>query len=155
MKQVLLAVQAELRNYLDYIRDRDIFIAPSVYSINTGAKMPCVAIKDGRPEMRELSCCAVEWKLPVHLVVFVQLAKDTDRAIIGDASTTQAGVLTIADDIKQKLVGNLLGMEPIIQAAILTDEMESEMFIDPQSNGIQRKQLTITYTKEVQGPCGS
>ena len=155
MKQILLAVQAELKNYLDYIRDRDIFIAPSVYSINTAAKMPCVGIKDGKPVLRELTCCAEEWLLPVHFSIFVQLAKEPERTIIGDASTTQPGVLAIADDIKTKLVGNLLGMDPIIQAALLTDESESEMFIDPASRGIQRKELTITYTKEVTGSCGS
>ena len=155
MQTIMQAIQARLRSELAYVRDRDIFIAPSVYSINSGAKMPCIGIKDGRPELTELACCAAEWSLPVHLVIFVKLAKEPERSIIGDTSTTRAGVLAIADDIRRLLVGNLLGLEPEVQAALLTSESESEMFVDPATNGIQRKQLTITYTKEVQLPCGS
>jgi len=155
MQQILLAVQEELRGYLDYIRSRDIYIAPSVYSINTGAKMPCIGVKDGRPVLRETSCCVAEWELPVHISIFVQLAKDPERTIIGDASSTSPGVLTIAADIKDRLVDNLLGMDPVVQSALLTDEQESQMFIDHKSNGIQNKQLTITYTKEVQLSCGN
>ena len=154
MQQLLIAVQAELRNRIGYIRKQDIYIAPSVYTIDVGAKMPCIGIKDGKPSSRDLAGGVVETMLPVHFSVFVRLAKEPERAIIGDVSTSRPGVLAVAEDIKQLLLGNLLGFAPEIQAARLTDESESEMYVDPQSKGIQRKQLTITYTRETAGTCG-
>ncbi len=156
MLTIIRAVQVELRAKLPYIRDADIYIAPSVYSINSGVKFPCIGIKDGRPESMERAGGVVEWTLPIHCSVFVKLAKDAERAIIGDDATLRPGVLEIAGDICDALSGNLLGLavDHGLQAAMVTGETASEMFVDPQSNGIQRIQVTITYTRETSATCG-
>jgi len=158
MLTTLLAVRDELRQRpeLAYIRDVDIAIVPSLYHLPGDApKFPCIAVKDGKPVRRELSGGAIEWRLPVHVVVYTNLQKDQERSVVGDASTGQPGILTLARDVCAVLANNLLGLEPLIQAALVTDEGESETYIKADESGTQRKQITITYTKETEGTCGN
>lgn len=150
MLATILAVQQELRQRLVYMRAGDIFVAPSVYYLPPGAKTPCIGIKDGRPTRRELGGGVVELTLPVHIAMFVRLAKDASRSIIGEESQLHPGILQIEEDVLGALVNNRLNLGGVI-SALVTSQDESEMFIDASSGGIQRKQVTVTYTKET--PC--
>lgn len=158
MLTTILAVRDELRERpeLSYIRDIDIAIVPSLYHLPGDApKFPCIAVKDGKVVRREMTCGVIEWQLPVHVVVYTNLQKDQERSVVGDVSTGQPGILTVARDVCAVLANNLLGLEPMIQDALITDEGASETYIKADESGTQRKQITITYTKETDGTCGN
>ena len=146
MRELLLAIQTQLRTDLTYIRDKDIYIAPHINYIPASARPPCIGIKDGKVTREELASSMWTVTLPVTLSVFVQLAKD-EANIIGDASSEQKGVLEITEDILESLDENLLdivGME----AAVSLEDNESEIFGDDKES-LQRKIITFEYIKTV------
>jgi hypothetical protein len=55
MKTLLSAIKKELQDKLTNIRDTDIFIAPHINYIPASVRMPCVAIKDGKIQRKELT----------------------------------------------------------------------------------------------------
>lgn len=157
MLATLIAVRDELqaRPELSYVRDADIAIVPSEQHLPGPApKFPCIAVKDGKISRRELSGGAKEWRMEVKVMVYTALQKDQERSVIGDASAGQPGILLLARDVCAVLADNLLGMEPLIQAADITAEEESNLYVRDESSAIQRKKIIIIYTKETQGSCG-
>lgn len=140
---------------LDYVRDVDIAIVPSLHHLpGQGPKMPCIGIKDGAVQWKELSGGVMEGVVEVHVIVYTSLLKDQERSVLGDVSSGQPGILTVAEDSCAALLGNLLGLEPEVQDARITKEHPSETYLKDDGSGTQRKQLTITYTIEREGTCG-
>lgn len=144
MKELLLAIQTQLRTDLTYIRDRDIYIAPHINYIPASVRPPCVGIKDGKPTRVEGAASTWEVTLPVIIAVYVQLAKE-EANIIGDASTNKKGVLEIAEDVMSSLDENLLSITGM-EAAICLEDNESELFGD-EKESMQRKILPFQYIK--------
>lgn len=146
MKTLLSAIKKELQENLTDIRDADIFIAPHINYIPASARMPCVAIKDGKIQRKELFGGAIEENLTVRLSVYTNLRKD-EAAIMGDASTNQKGILDLVDDVHSELHQNLLGVSGII-SAMCTSEEESEMFGDDTAAAF-RKIITYQYDQQI------
>lgn len=157
MLATLIAVRDELQAdaRLDYVRDADIAIVPSdLHLPGLGPKFPCIAVKDGKIVRRKLAGGGVEWRMDVQVMVYTALQKDQERSVIGDASSGQPGILRLALDVCSVLDDNLLGMAPLIQEAEITAEEESGVYARDETSAIQRKKITITYTKETEGSCG-
>ena len=146
MKDLLTAIQAQLRTDLTYIRDSDIYITPHENYIPPHARFPCVGIKDGDEERDELSRGKVlEIKRTVILVVYVKLAKP-ESAVMGDAVADKKGVLDIVEDIHDALHGDDLDLSSISHV-FCPAVKPSEMFGDDQEY-IQKKVLAYEYTQE-------
>jgi hypothetical protein len=145
LKDLLTAIQTQLRTDLTYIRDSDIYIAPHENYIPGQVRPPCVGIKDGAIVRKELVSSMLEVTLNVTIVIMVQLAKD-EASIIGDAATGKKGVLEIADDIHTALDENLLDIDNM-QEAYSPSEEASVLFGD-EKEALQRKLITYQYIRE-------
>lgn len=148
MKDLLLAIQAELRRELTYIRDGDIFITPHLNYIPHVFKNAFVGIKDGRVTREELSGSMWRVTMRVKIASYVQLQKE-EASIVGDEASGIKGVLEIPDDINAALDENLLGIDGMIEAYCSPVEEESETFGD-EKEGLQRKIISVEYVKEVE-----
>lgn len=145
MKELLTAIQTQLRTSLTYVRDSDVFITPHENYIPSGVKFPCVGIKDGDVDGTDLMGGCEENKLSVTIIPYVQLAK-SEAAVMGDAATGKNGIIEISDDIKTALDGNFLGIAGM-QDASCKKSKASEMFGDERDT-LQRKIITATYEKQ-------
>jgi hypothetical protein len=145
MKTLLSAIKKELQDKLTDIRDADIFIAPHINYIPASVRMPCVAIKDGKIQRKELTGGAVEETLTARLSVYTNLRKD-EAAIMGDASANQKGILDLVEDVHSELHQNLLGISGMMSAMCTTEE-ESEMFGDDTA-AVMRKIITYQYDQQ-------
>ncbi len=145
MKALLTAIQTQLQTDLTYIRDSDIYIAPHENYIPSQVRPPCVGIKDGRIDRKELASGMLEVTLNVTIVIMVQLAKD-EASIMGDTATSKKGVLEISDDIQEALDENLLDIDGM-QEAYSPSEEGSVLFGD-EKEALQRKLITYQYIRE-------
>jgi len=150
MKDLLTAIQTQLRTDLTYIRDSDIYIAPHENYIPSQVRPPCVGIKDGIITRRELAAGMMEYTLNVTIVIMVQLAKD-EANIIGDTATGKKGVIEIADGVHASLDENLLGITGMQEAVSDPTESGSELFGD-EKEVLQRKRINYQYVKEEERP---
>ena len=150
MKELLTAIQTQLRTDLTYIRDSDIYIAPHENYIPSQVRPPCVGIKDGLIVRKELACSMLEITLNVTIIIMVQLAKD-EANIIGDAAASKKGVLEIADNVHASLDENLLGITGMHEAVSAPTEPGSELFGD-EKEALQRKLITYQYVMEEERP---
>ena len=149
MKELLLAIQAQLRTDLTYVRSGDIYITPHLNYIPSHVRAPCIGIKDGGITRREELFGMWELTMAISIVVYVQLLKD-EASIIGDAAADQKGVLDIIDDINASLDENLLDIDGM-QAAYSPSEGASEMFGNEEA-GLQSKVINFEYIKEEERP---
>jgi len=150
LKELLTAIQTQLRTEKTYIRDSDIYITPHENYIPSQVRPPCVGIKDGAIARRELAGGMMEYTLNVTIIVFVQLHKSA-AAIMGDAAAGKKGVLEIADDIHASLDENLLGITGMLEAVSDPVEAGSELFGN-EEDGLQRKVIKFQYVKEEERP---
>ena len=150
MKDLLTAIQTQLRTDLTTIRDADIYITPHENYIPNQVRPPCVGIKDGTIVRRELAGGMMEYILNVAISVFVQLHK-SEAAVIGDAASGKKGVLEIADDIHASLDENLLDITGMQEAVSDPTEAGSELFGN-EEEGLQRKVIKFQYVKEEERP---
>ena len=145
MKTLVQAIQTQLRNDLNYVRDSDVFVTEDEALIPETCKFPAVGIKDGPVTRIELAGGMWEVALTVRLIAWVQLHK-TEAAIIGDAAAGKKGVLEIAADVHSSLDENLLSIDGL-QSAFSPSETESQ-FVGDEELVLQRKIITYQYTKE-------
>jgi len=146
MKELLTAIQTQLRTDLTYIRDSDIYIAPHENYIPGQVRFPAVGIKDGPVIRGELSRGVIlEIERAVTLVVYVKLAKP-EAAVMGDAVASKKGVLDIVSDIHSSLHDNTLSLSNT-SLVFSPSEEPSELFGD-ESEYIQKKIVTYKYTRE-------
>ena len=150
MKALLTAIQTQLRTSLTYIRDSDIYITPHENYIPGQVRPPCVGIKDGVIDRRELAGGMMEYILNVAIVIMVQLSKD-DANIVGDTAAGKKGVLQIADDVHAALDENLLNITGMQEAVSNPTEAGSELFGD-EKEALQRKVINYQYVKEETRP---
>lgn len=146
MKELLTAVQNEIRTHLPYVRDSDVKIVPHVNYIPYGARFPFIGLKDGPVKREELPGGGFRFFKRVHIVVYVKLLKG-EASVMGDEPTGQKGVLDIPDDLHDVLNDNFLGLDGMHEA-FCPDEKESEMFGNDKE-GLQRKIITYAYEREV------
>ena len=150
MKDLLTAIQTQLRTDLTYIRDSDIYITPHENYIPSQVRPPCVGIKDGTTGRRELAGGMMEYTLGVMIIVFVDLLK-AEAAIMGDTATGKKGVLEIADGIHASLDENLLDISGMQEATSDPTEAGSELFGN-EEDGLQKKLIKFQYVKEEERP---
>ncbi|MBW1777100.1 MAG: hypothetical protein JRJ54_05830 [Deltaproteobacteria bacterium] len=149
MKSLLLAVQAQLRTDLTYIRDGDIYIAPHENYIPSHVRPPCIGVKDGRITRRELVSGMWEVRAQVILAVYTMLAKE-EASVIGDGATGQKGILEIAEDIHASLDENRLGVSGVL-SAFSPQETPSTLF-GTEPPFLQQKLITYEYETEEKRP---
>jgi len=146
MKDLLTAIQTQLRTDLTYIRDSDIYIAPHENYIPTQVRFPAIGIKDGPVTRTELTRGeVVESERAVSIIVYVKLAKP-EAAVMGDDATDKKGVLDIINDIHDSLHGNKLSLSGTSHV-FSPSESESELFGD-ESEYVQKKAVRYEYTQE-------
>uniref|UniRef100_A0A6M3J761 Uncharacterized protein n=1 Tax=viral metagenome TaxID=1070528 RepID=A0A6M3J761_9ZZZZ len=146
MHTLLSAIKTQLQSDLTYVRDRDIYITPSLDWIEPGAMFPNVGIKDGRIVRVELAGGYIRETLYVGLAVYVDLQKD-EASVMGDASTGKKGVLQIAADIHESLDENTLDISGMQKAVAISPEPESELVTD-EKGVMQRKIIYYMYEQE-------
>ena len=146
MKDLLTAIQTQLRTDLTYIRDDDIYITPHENYIPAQVRFPCVGIKDGAVARTELTRGeAVESDRAVSIIAYVNLAKP-EAAVMGDTATGKKGVLDIINDIHDSLHANKLSLTGMSHA-FCPGETGSELFGD-ENEYIQKKAVRYEYTQE-------
>lgn len=145
MKELLQAVQSQLRSNLDYIRDGDIYITPHVNYLPKHVRPPCIGIKDGPIVRTELAGGAWNVQMNVQIVVYVQVHKE-EGAIVGDAAAGTKGILEISDDIHTYLDENLLGISGMISA--FSPREEESVVFGSETEFIQQKVIDYEYEKE-------
>lgn len=150
MRELIQAIQAELRAEISYIRDGDIYIAADTGYLPDHVLQPCLGIKDGEATRVELAGGMWEVTLTVELIIFVQLHKE-EAGVVGDSASGRKGVLEIAADIHAALDENLLGITGMI-SAFSPSESESRLFVDEDGGGLQQKIITYQYVKEEDRP---
>jgi hypothetical protein len=150
MHELILAIQQQLRSSLTYIREANIYVAPHIGYIPDTVNPPCIGIKDGSISRVETMGEMLNVTLRVSLVVYVRLLK-SGAGVMGDSSINQKGVLEIAQDIHAALDENLLSIDGMQAAMVVTPEPESELFGD-EVNLLQRKIITYEYEKEETRP---
>lgn len=143
VRELLTAVQARVREALDYVRDTDVFVTPDVDFIPHGVRLPAVAIKDGPVQVREQIAGLEERVMRVGLVVWVDLA-DPEATVMG--ASAERGVLAVAADVVDALRDQTLGLSGVILARPVA-ESESELAAD-DSRAASRKAITMEYTWE-------
>jgi len=148
MVGVMRAIRQALReaSSLAYIRDADIFAAPHINFIPGGVKEYFIGVKDGPSRRRELTCGMTEVTADVHLCCWVRIA-DYETSVIGEESSVTRGALEVARDVAAVLKDNRLGIKGM-QAALLTAEPPSDLFVSDTGTSYQRKMVTLTYTWE-------
>lgn len=149
MRELLLAIQEQLRTDLTYIRNENIYITPHLNYIPNHVRPPCVGIKDGGITRTELSSGMWEVTMRVSLVTYVQLMKE-EASIIGDSAANEKGVLEIVADINKSLDENLLNITGMIEA-FSPSEPESQLFGN-EEEGLQQKKNEFQYVKQETRP---
>lgn len=146
MLNILSAVKTNLQVALaSDVRSGDIYVTPHVNYIPRSVKMPCVAIADGGLVRRELSGGAVEATVKLRIVVYVDLAKD-EAAILGDESTDRKGLIELAADIHDAVVGRGVTATGVLWGRCPA-ESPVEIFGD-ESNWVCRKILDYEFDCE-------
>lgn len=145
MRELLLAIKAQLQNDLADVRDADIFIAPHLNYIPGAIRMPCVAVKDGNIQRGEQIGGLLSYTYEIQLAVYVSLRKD-EAAILGDESTGEKGLLDMVAAVHASLHQNLLGISGMI-SAFCREEQGVEMFGNDAAT-VLRKILLYQYEKE-------
>lgn len=145
MKTLLSAIKTQLQTSLKDVRAADVFIVPHINYLPGAARMPCVALKDGRITRSELTGGAIAETMWVAMAVYVNLRKE-EASIMGDLSAGQKGVLELVSDIHTVLHQNMLAIPGMI-SAFCQDEQEAEMFGDDTAV-VERKIINYQYDKE-------
>jgi len=144
MKEILKAVQAELRNRIGYVRSGDIFITADEDYMPNDVSFPCIGIKDGQTEKDfGMGGCA-DMKIQVLVMPVVNLLK-REAALVGDG--VKKGLLDICSDITEILQDNLLGIDGMILADAALSQSPAQMVFNANYNMYFRKILKIQYEK--------
>lgn len=157
MIELLKAAEQHLQSSLTYAlaHGGNIFITPDVNYISHGVGFPAIGIKDGKPVKRELTGGVIQWEWPLIFAVFSQVRKSPSAPIIGDPSTNTPGVLQMLDDVAEQMVDNCLGLDGF-ESAFETNRTDSRFFVGKKAKlAIQQALITITWTIETEGICGS
>jgi hypothetical protein len=152
MKDLLTKIKAQLQTDLTYVRDKDFFITEDENLIPNAVKFPAVGLKDGPVVRVENIGGMMEYTLIVKIIAYVQLQKP-GAAIMGDASTSDKGILDLETDIHKSLDENLLSITGMTEAVALPNQLESELFGD-ETEAVVRKIISYQYIKETTRPSG-
>ncbi len=146
-KDLLLAIQAELRSSLGFARASDVLITPHDGYIPSAVKPVYVGIKDGPSTRTELTGGVMQVTMAVRISAFVRLAKP-EAAIVGDPAAGRVGILDAMAAIRSALRDNLLGLP--LQAAVLDNAPQpgSDLFLAEGGTGWQRQTVIINYEWE-------
>lgn len=149
MKSLLTAIKSQLQTDITYVRDREVYITEDEDLIPGEVKFPAIGLKDGPVTRKELAGGMWEVTLFVDVIVYVGLEK-AEAAVMGDAASSQKGVLDIEDDILSSLDDNLLDISGMQEA--FAGDSESSQTIGDEKDALQKKKTTFKYVKEEDRP---
>lgn len=153
MKDLLLAIQSELRASIDTVVDSAICIVRSESYIPPSVRSPAIGLKDGQVTFRRLAGGVVETTARVLVVAWVQILDDYDASIMGGAQSTP-GVLDLVSQIITALDDNMLALPGMQSANIVECRPSEPMGINTTT--LQRKIAIFEYVRESEGtPCGN
>jgi len=137
MIELLKAIQAELQNSIDYIKNSNIYIVELDNLIPKGSKFPLVTIKDGG-EINDFKLCHMFYKKSqVIITIFNRVEKDGN-------STKTRGILSIEEDIFNILINNLLDICYLYEAYPIIQESTKSIKIT-ERDSIAYKRLIMEY----------
>jgi len=108
VKDLLLAIKAELQSTVTAVLARDVYITEDIHLIRNAGGYPALALKDGGTDFALESSINETDTLTVTIAVYVKLLKD-EAGIIGDSAANQPGVLDLAGEVIAALRDNTLG----------------------------------------------
>lgn len=73
MKELLERLISEMEDLFPDLRNRDIHLIPNPDLLPSGARFPCIGIKDGETKVSELPGETEELTLPVEIYIYDQL----------------------------------------------------------------------------------
>lgn len=145
MKALLLTLVDELKAMGDF-GDR-VFITEAQELVPPELKTPAAGIKDGDLDSEDLTAGCQRETLEAHVFVYAE-ARRPGQALLGNTSANKAGVLDLADAVRQRLHGNLLGLEAdgIISARV--KEVGESISWEEKARIMTSKYLTLVYERE-------
>lgn len=144
MNDLLQALVRELKA-LGTFGDR-VFITESQEFLPPELKTPAVGLKDGDLASEDLTAGCQRETLEVHVFVYAE-ARVPGQALLG-SSNGKPGVLDQAHAVRQRLHGNLLGLEEqgIISARV--KEIGESISWQEPARIMTSKYLTLVYERE-------
>ncbi|MEW6427326.1 MAG: hypothetical protein AB1568_04745 [Thermodesulfobacteriota bacterium] len=140
MRDLVLAVQKELRRALGQVHDRDVIILEDEDLLPESLGYPAIGIKDGPVTWTPETGRSYDQGLTVRITAMVALGKQ------GEAVVDKAGALALAEKAQAALLGNLLGLAGYYLAQ--PGPEEPSKWIYDGKRDIQRKTITINYRRE-------
>lgn len=139
-----------IRTALDSIPRVSVFVTPDENFLPNKARLPAIGIKDGTIQRSEGASMSQSSNIEVKLVAWVNLAKP-EASVLGDGSTTQVGVIELAEAIHKALDDNLLGIAGITSAFSSTEA--GSKLMDGDRKLLVSKIITYNYDHEGDRPC--
>ncbi|MBI9092300.1 MAG: hypothetical protein JEZ12_24055 [Desulfobacterium sp.] len=136
MRNLMLNIQALLREKLNDVRNRDVFLSPDLSIVPESVKFPCIGIKDGKVGRKELSGGVLELTLPVEIAVYERLIRESETVL---------NTLAVCEAVHIALKGNYLG--DYVKAVTSRDESPTQVLYKKQAL-ILRKIVPYTYERE-------
>lgn len=138
MNELLSAAAAALRA-IPGPRDRDVFITPHENYIPSGARQPCIGVKDGRIRRKELGGGMIEEVLQISCVAIVKADGE-------DGLSGEKGVLQLVKSIEVTLDQNLLGLAGM-ESAWSPSESAAQLFVTNNKQWLVKKAITFEYER--------
>ncbi len=148
MHQLLQAIKTAL----EAITGVDVFVTPDENFLPNNVRLPAVGIKDGAVRRVQGAGMTQVSTLEVKIIPWVFLAKD-EASILGDASSSEPGIIALSDEIHAVLDDNLLAVAGV-ESAFSSGESGSVLGI-MDAGDIVNKVITYTYEKQGDRPCMS
>lgn len=149
MKALLTAIVGALADGQAEIEASNISIVPNIAYVPSAAKTPAACVKDGKVTRVRKAGGVVEITSIVLIAVWVQNIDQTDASVMG--TTTEKGVLDLADTVRGVLENNLLGIDGMQDATCIADRESAMMGVSTTT--LQRKIVEFQYIKETSCTC--
>ncbi len=143
MKSLLKAIQTQLKTSIGYVRNGDIYVTEDIRLVRDSGGYPAIGLKDNGTGFGFLSGDDQEDSLGVVIAVYVKLLKQS-AGIMGDASSSNKGLLEIAADVVADLKDNKLGN--IVDMALPKNIGASELLVT-ENLWVQMIPIQIQYTR--------
>lgn len=139
-----------IKTALEAITGVDVFVTPDENFLPNNVRLPAIGIKDGAIRRAQGAGMTQMSTLEVKVIPWVFLAK-AGASILGDASSSQPGIIALGDAIHTVLDDNLLGIAGV-ESAFSSGESGSTLGI-MDAGDIVNKVITYTYEKQEDRPC--
>lgn len=149
MKTIVTAIKTALRNAtaLNFVRDNDIFLSPTVNYLPTTASRYAISIVPGPERRQEKMGNILNSKPVVRVVLWVTLLGD-EESVVGNSGNP--GILDFTETVDGVLDENLLGITGL-ENAFCSELSEPRVFGSKEQHGrfILQRILQYDYEREV------